>query len=86
MNSSNQDNPDRPDRPSISLEVWQGLNAVRMSGLTNMLDRPVVARLAADLGYPKAASWIEAHPREYAEGVFRGFDIEEQGLKPLTDR
>ena len=46
-----------------------------------MLDRPVVARLAGELGWPDAARWIEEHPKEYAEGVFRGFIVDPQGGK-----
>jgi len=64
-------------RPVVSRKVWQGLDAVRRSGQTNMLDRPVVAQLARAFGYPSAARWIEDHPKEYAEGVFGGFDIQE---------
>lgn len=30
-------------------------------------------------GFPDAARWIETHPRDYAEGVFRGFEAEEGG-------
>ena len=66
-------------RPIVSREVWQGLDAVRRSGQTNMLDRPVVAQLARAFGYPDAARWVEENPREYAEAVFRGFDIKEDG-------
>jgi hypothetical protein len=55
--------------------------AVRLSGQTNMLDRPVVAHLAGELGWPDAARWIEEHPKEYAEGVFRGFVVDPQGGK-----
>ena len=73
---------DKPARIPISALVWQGIDAVRLSGLSNMLDRPVVARLAGELGYPDAARWIEEHPKEYAEGVFRGFIVDPQGGKP----
>lgn len=62
--------------------VWQGIDAVRLSGLTNMLDRPAVIRIAGELGFPEAARWIETHTKEYAEGVFRGFIVEAQGGKP----
>ena len=44
-----------------------------------MLDRPVVAQLARAFGYLRAAQWIEENPREYANGVFNGFEIEEDG-------
>jgi len=72
---------DKPARIPIPAIVWQGIDAVRHSGLTNMLDRPVVARLAGDLGWPDSARWIEEHPKEYAEGVFRGFVVDPQGGK-----
>ena len=73
---------DKSTRIPIPSLVWQAIDAVRLSGLTNMLDRPVVARLAGELGYPDAARWIEEHPKEYAEGVFRGFVVDPQGGKP----
>jgi hypothetical protein len=73
---------DKPARIPISALGWQGIDAARRSGLTNMLDRPVVARLAGELGWPDATHWIEEHPKEYAEGVFRGFIVDPQGGKP----
>ena len=57
--------------------VLDGLEAVRQSGLTNMLDRPVVARLAREFGFERAARWIETHRKHYAEGIFRGFEAVE---------
>ena len=57
--------------------VLDGLEAVRQSGLTNMLDRPVVAQLAAEFGFDEAAQWLEAHRDEYAQGIFRGFEAAE---------
>ena len=53
--------------------VLDGLEAVRRSELTNMLDRPVVAELAREFGFEEAARWINAHRREFAEGIFHGF-------------
>jgi len=58
--------------------VLDGLEAVRQSGIVNMLDRPVVAHLAAAFGFGEAGRWVETHRREYAEGVFRGFEAEEE--------
>jgi len=73
---------DAPVRISVPPAVWQGIDAVRLSGLTNMLDRPAVVRIARELGFPEAARWIETHTKEYTEGVFRGFIVEAQGGKP----
>lgn len=67
---------DKSARIPIPSLVWQGIDAVRLSGLTNMLDR-----LAGEFGWPDAARWIEEHPKEYAEGVFRGFIVDPQGGK-----
>jgi len=57
--------------------VLDGLEAVRRSGLTNMLDRPVVAQLAEEFGFEEAARWIRTRRKAYAEGIFRGFTVEE---------
>lgn len=58
--------------------VLDGLEAVRKSGLTNMLDRPVVAQLASEFGFEEAARWIKAHRRRYAVGIFHGFAAAEE--------
>ena len=58
--------------------VLDGLEAVRRSGLTNMLDRPVVAELAEEFGFDDAARWIRTRRREFAEGIFHGFEAEEE--------
>jgi hypothetical protein len=65
------------DKIRVPKDVLDGLEAVRQSGLTNMLDRPVVTRLAEEMGFDAAAEWIEAHRKEYAAGIFRGFEAEE---------
>ncbi|WP_246041620.1 DUF5049 domain-containing protein [Desulfoglaeba alkanexedens] len=72
---------DAPVRIPVPALVWQGVDAVRLSGLTNMLDRPEVVRIARKLDFTEAAGWIDAHPKEYAEGVFRGFVVEPDGGK-----
>ena len=58
----------------VPKEVFQGIVAVRDSGLTNMLDVPVVVRLAQDMGHDEAARWVRANRRSYAEGFFHGFE------------
>ncbi len=66
---------DKKTQILIPSEVFRGLEAVRLSGLTNMLDRPMVALLADRLGYPDAARWIKEHPKLFAEGLFHGFCV-----------
>lgn len=60
-------------------EVYEGIEAVRLSGLTNMLDRPMVARLAAEMGYPETSRWIQHHRDLYARAIFHGLRAEQEG-------
>jgi len=59
---------DKPRRLPLPA-AWQGIEAVRLSGATNMLDRPLVVRIAGELGFPEAARWIETHPKGYCDGI-----------------
>ena len=63
---------------TVPRAVLDGLEAVRQSGVVNMLDRPVVARLASEFGFERAARWVETHRKEYAEGIFSGFEATEE--------
>lgn len=58
----------------VPKDVLEGLEAVRLSGATNMLNVPEVIRYADRLGYPQTANWIREHKKPYAEGVFQGFE------------
>ena len=62
-------------RVPIPGAVLRGIEAVRKSGRTNMLDRPAVAAIALELGHVDAAFWLtdRANHKTYAEGIFRGF-------------
>ena len=63
--------PVRVPRP-----VYEGITAVRDSGLFNMLDLPAVAGLASQLGYSEASVWLNDRSNRglYSEGIFRGFE------------
>ena len=61
----------------VPKDVLDGLEAVRQLGLTNMLDRPVVIKLARQMGFEETADWIEANRRQYAEAIFRGLQAQE---------
>ena len=67
------------DSIPIPPEVLEGIEAVRKSGRTNMLDRPAVAAIALELGHVDAAFWLEdkANHTAYATGIFKGFTEEE---------
>lgn len=62
----------------ISKEVMEGLEAVRQSGATNMLDRPRVIELLEEMGYDDAAEWLRTHKSEYSHGVFQGFVVADE--------
>ena len=57
-------------------DVMKGLEAVRLSGKTNMLDAPMVAHLALEMGFSETAFWIDENRSLYAQGVFMGFQVE----------
>lgn len=61
----------------VSEAVWMGLEAVRLSGKTNMLDVPEVQRLAFEMEHFATVLWIEENFRQYKLGVFAGFEIED---------
>ena len=62
----------------VSREVFEGIEAVRLSGLTNMLDRPRVANLAEEMGFEASARWVRENRGLYARGVFHGFEVIEE--------
>lgn len=61
----------------VPREVFEGIETVRLSGLTNMLDRPRVAEIAEDMGFDQTAAWVTANRDLYARGIFRGFAPED---------
>jgi hypothetical protein len=54
------------------------IEAVRRSGLTNMLDRPAVAHIAEEMGFEASARWVREHRDLYAHAIFHGFEVVEQ--------
>jgi hypothetical protein len=62
----------------VPRDVLDGIEAVRRSGRTNMLDRPRVAQLCDELGFYEAALWVNDHRDLYARAIFSGFCITEE--------
>jgi hypothetical protein len=60
---------------AVPLAVYEGIEAVRQSGLTNMLDRPRVAEIAEAMGFDEAATWVREHRERYAQAVFHGIEV-----------
>lgn len=57
----------------IPPEVLTGLEAVRLSGKTNMLDAPKVIELAFEMWHDATAFWMHENSGQYAHGIFQGF-------------
>lgn len=70
----------------VPADVMEGLEAVRLSGKTNMLDAPRVIELAFEMGHEAAAFWVYENRKQYAEGIFRGFAPEDGGDAACADR
>jgi len=60
----------------VSADVLEGLDVVRMSGETNMIDTLEVQALAFLMGYSEAAWWVEHFPNLYEAGLVHGFAVE----------
>lgn len=56
-------------------EVFEGIEAVRQLGLTNMLDRPRVAEIAEGLGFEDAARWVIQNRDLYGRAIFHGLEV-----------
>lgn len=54
--------------------VFEGLDAIRQSGTTNMLDYHAVLRLAAMLNHQDTVQWLMQHKEEYWQGVLYGIE------------
>jgi len=60
----------------VSTDVLEGLDAVVLSGETDMDDIMEVQALAYLMGYSEAAWWVEYFPNLYASGLINGFVAE----------
>ena len=59
----------------VSSKVFEGLEAVRDSGKTNMFDIPAVVSIAVKMGHFETAVWAvdPVNKRKYAKGILYGF-------------
>ena len=61
---------------AVPADVLEGLESVRLSGKTNMLDAPRVIELALQMGHVETAMWVYDSRKAYATGIFAGFAAE----------
>ena len=65
------------DRVLLPIAIFDGMEAVRRSGITHMLDRKLAAKVADAMGRGDAADWIRANQVLYFEALFRGIKASE---------
>ena len=70
----------------VPADVLEGLEAVRLSGKTNMLDAPRVIELAFEMERYATALWVHENRKQYAEGIFRGFEAAEGSDAECADK
>lgn len=59
----------------VPADVLKGLETVRLSGKTNMLDLPEVVRIAVEMDFIDAAMWVENNRSLYCQGLIQGFEV-----------
>ena len=70
--------PEANNRVPITRAVFDGMEFIRRSGATNMLDRPMVLNLAKEWGFTETAEWIESvSTGTYGRLIFQGPEIRE---------
>lgn len=68
--------PETKIRVPIPRAAFDGLEYIRQSGATNMLDRPMVLNLAREWDFNETADWIESvGTATYARLIFQGPDV-----------
>lgn len=71
-----KEQPEKRKGVQITKSVFDGLEFIRSSGATNMLDRPMVLHLAREWDFIETADWIESvDTRTYGQLIFQGPDI-----------
>lgn len=68
--------PETNTRVQITKAVFDGLEFIRRSGATNMLDRPMVLHLAREWDFSETADWIESvDTATYGRLIFQGPEV-----------
>ena len=62
----------------VTQEVYEGLEAVRESGETNMFHLRYVQYLAGAMDYHETVAWIEDNRKLYMQGVSKGFKVKDE--------
>lgn len=71
-----EQSPESSKKVKVTKAVMDGIEAIRTSGATNMLDRPTVQLLAWEWGFEATAEWLELiDSRTYGRLIFQGPDV-----------
>jgi hypothetical protein len=83
-----KENREANDRVQIPTSAYEGLEFIRRSGATNMLDRPMVLNLAREWHLNDTADWIESvDTGTYGRLILLGPDvIGDESLDDKLDR
>jgi hypothetical protein len=80
-----KENREANNRVEIAKSVYEGLEFIRRSGVTNMLDRPMVLHLAKEWDLTDTADWIESvDTGTYGRLILLGPDV--IGHESLDDK
>lgn len=63
------------NKPQITQSVYDALETVRTTGVTNMFDVKTVLHILKVLGAEEARSWVKNNGNDYARGIMHGFTI-----------
>jgi len=61
------------DLVTVPYGFGEAIEAVRETGLCNMMDRECVQTALDGDGHFTLVLWLEDHPREYGSAIMRGF-------------
>jgi len=76
-----------PEEDLCPPRLMEVLELIRQSGATNMLDVPVVAEIAENIGEPEIADWLKNHRADYVGIVLNGkADSETTEVTPCADK
>ncbi len=83
-----KENREASDKVQIAKSVYEGLEFIRRSGVTNMFDRPMVLNLAREWDLHDTAAWIESvDTGTYGRLIVLGPDvIGDESLDEKLDR
>ena len=68
----------------VPREVLEGIEAVRETGRTNMMDCMAVQFMANELEFFQTVVWLEDNRKAYAQGLFNGFEPVDEAFDPIS--